>query len=82
MAEAVDDLDFADLNAVTQGVDHTVILVLEETLLARGEYQEALAALAPCCGPGRGCAICGTRVSPGVRGMGPMGRMEERGREK
>ena len=34
-----DDGDFARVDAVAQRVDHAVVLVLEETLFARGEYQ-------------------------------------------
>ncbi len=41
-----DDLDFARVNAIAQGVDHPVVLVLEEALLAGREYKEPLAAFA------------------------------------
>ena len=39
-------LDFPRGNAMAKGMDHAVVLVLEEALLARGEYQKPLAGLA------------------------------------
>jgi hypothetical protein len=39
-----DDLHLAGVDPVPQGVDHAVILVLEEALPARREYQQPLAA--------------------------------------
>ena len=40
-----DNLNLAGLDAMAERVDHAVILVLEETLFAGGEYEETLTAL-------------------------------------